>query len=279
MTFFKVATLDNWSWLMRDIMAGQRAMDQPPFAWVMFVIYLVITAFLFLNIFTAIVMDQYDFTARVTSKPRSNGVERQIMTFNHASTISEEWSYLDPKQTDFIDETKVRGLLFKIGPPVGFKPDLPRDRQIRHLRRMELRMTGLSRQVHYVDFFISCAVLRYRLQRKPVTDLDLDKIRGKLSLEIALSFPTMEDPRLEDTGGLLSAVQAINFLQGQYRGLVLRRMRAAGDTEGIINFEENRRKQLERQAEARAREDEEAQRSMQKGKGKDKKKKKKPGKK
>ena len=43
MTFFKVATLDNWSWLMRDIMAGQRAMDQPPFAWVMFVIYLVIT--------------------------------------------------------------------------------------------------------------------------------------------------------------------------------------------------------------------------------------------
>ena len=111
MTFFKVATLDNWSWLMRDIMAGQRAMDQPPFAWVMFVIYLVITAFLFLKIFTAIVMDQYDFTARVTSKPRSNGVERQIMTFNHASTISEEWSYLDPKQTDFIDETKVRGLL------------------------------------------------------------------------------------------------------------------------------------------------------------------------
>jgi hypothetical protein len=42
----------------------------------------------------------------------------------------------------------------------------------------------MSRQVHYVDFFISCCLLRYRQQRKPLGDLDIKKIRGKLSLEI-----------------------------------------------------------------------------------------------
>jgi hypothetical protein len=106
-TLFKVATLDNWVWLMRDIMQAQRSQGVFPFAWIFFFFYLVLTAFLFLNIFTAIVMDQYDFTARVTSKPRSNGLERQIMTFNQASTISEEWSYFDPMKTGFVDAYKV----------------------------------------------------------------------------------------------------------------------------------------------------------------------------
>jgi hypothetical protein len=68
-------------------------------------------------------------------------VQRQIMTFTQASTISEEWSYIDPFQTDFIDEVKVRKLLFKIGPPIGFTPGSDRAKQLRHLRRMELRMT------------------------------------------------------------------------------------------------------------------------------------------
>ena len=266
-TLFKVATLDNWSWLMRDLMAGQRSQGTFPFAWVYFVFYLIVTAFLFLNIFTAIVMDQYSFTARVTSKPGSNGLERQIMTFNHASTISEEWSYLDPQKTDFIDAFRVRKLLFSIGPPVGFAPDLHKARQLRHLRRMELRTTGLSQQVHYVDFFLSCALLRYRAQRKPLGDLDLNTIRGKLSLEILLAFPTIGDARLQDTGGLLSANQAVNYLQGQYRGLVLRRLMAKGDIDAIMAYDDNRLLQQQRRDERRAAEDEEAQRAAQKSKG------------
>ena len=52
---------------MRDVMKYQTSEGVPPFAWAFFVLYLIVTAFLFLNIFTAIVMDQYDFTARVTS--------------------------------------------------------------------------------------------------------------------------------------------------------------------------------------------------------------------
>ena len=261
---FKVATLDNWTWLMRDVMAWQTASGQPPFAWAFFVLYLIVTAFLFLNIFTAIVMDQYDFTARVTSPPRSNGVERQIMTFNQASTLSEEWGFLDPNRTDFIDEWHIRDLLSRIGPPIGFPPDADRARQLRHLRRLELRMTGTSRQVHYVDFFISCAVLRYRQQWKPILDLDLSKIKGKLALELQLSFPTIMDRRLDDTGGLISAVQALYYLQGHYRGLQLRRMRNRGDWEAIRNYTTNRLEALERQAEKRQKEDED---SLKKAKG------------
>jgi hypothetical protein len=95
---------------------------------------------------------RYDFTARVTSKARANGVQRQIMTFTQASTISEEWSYIDPFQTDFIDEVKVRKLLFKIGPPIGFTPGSDRAKQLRHLRRMELRMT-VKREKKKEKFF------------------------------------------------------------------------------------------------------------------------------
>jgi len=271
---FQVATLDGWTRLMRDVMAGEQHLGNSPWAWAFFVIYLIVTAFLFLNIFTAIVMDQYDFTARVTSKPRANGVQRQIMTFNQASTISEEWSFMDPHKTDFIDEVKVRQLLSKVGPPIGFAPGSDRAKQLRHLRRMELRMTGMSRQVHYVDFFISCVLIRYRQQRKPISDIDIMKIRGKLALEIELAFPSIKDTRLDDTGGLISAVQACQFLQSQYRGLILRRMMAAGDKEGVLNHTENRQKQLEKQAENLLKEIEEANKAAKKQQGKDKKSKK-----
>jgi len=329
MSLFKVATLDNWTWFMRDVMQGQRQLDESPTAWIFFTLYLVITAFLFLNIFTAIVMDQcvlctrarsrktgqplsslclvwggvgqmlpshsqrlvrglvlsrYDFMARVTSKPRSNGLERQIMTFNQAATVSEEWSYLDPWATGFIDQHKCRKLLSTIGAPLGFREGLSKSLQLRHMRRMELRMTGQSQQVHYVDFFISLAVLRYRLQRKPLPELDLAKVRGKLALEILLAFPSINDKRLTDTGGLLSAVQAVNYIQGQYRGRILRKMMANGDKDGVLNYNENRAKQLERQMEARLKEDEDAKKAQlkdaqaskdkkKKGRGKDKKKK------
>ena len=53
-------------------------------------------------------------------------------------------------------------------------------------------MTGTSRQVHYVDFFICCAVLRYRQQCKPLLDLDLSKLKGKLSLALQLAFPVSQ---------------------------------------------------------------------------------------
>mmetsp|Transcript_16657 Transcript_16657/g.38548 ORF Transcript_16657/g.38548 Transcript_16657/m.38548 type:complete len:616 (-) Transcript_16657:289-2136(-) len=269
---FKVATLDNWTWLMRDVMQGQRKyLGSFPYAWVFFVLYLIITAFLFLNIFTAIVMDQYAFTARVTSKPGTNGLPRQIMTFNQASTISEEWSYMDPKKTDFIDDFRIRKLLAKIGAPVGFREGADRAIQVRHLRRMELRMTNHSRQVHYVDFFISCAVMRYRTSRKPIADIDMTALRGKLTLEIEMKFPTINDERLLDSGGLLSAVQALEYLQSLYRGRIIKKMKAKGDWEGIKNYSENRIHQLEQQALKRQQEEEEANRKNSKSKGKDKK--------
>jgi len=250
-TMFKVATLDGWCWIMRDVMFMQRQRGEDANAWIFFILYLTVSAFMTLNIFAVIFLDQYSFTARVTSKPRSNGLPRQILTFHQASHISEEWSYMDPQKTGFIDASKVRQLLFNIGPPVGFAPDLNKARQVRFLRRMELRMTGRSQQVHYVDFFLSCAVLRYRMQRKPTAELNLSKIRGKLSLKVALAFPSIYDPRLNDTDGLLAAVQALSYLQGHYRGLILRRMRAKGDFEGIKNFEANREKQIAQQLERR----------------------------
>jgi len=248
-TMFKVATLDGWCWIMRDVMFMQRQRGEYANAWMFFILYLTISAFMTLNIFAVIFLDQYSFTARVTSKPRSNGLPRQILTFHQASHVSEEWSYMDPQKTGFIDASKVRQLLFNIGPPVGFAPDLNKARQVRFLRRMELRMTGRSQQVNYVDFFLSCAVLRYRMQRKPTAELDLSKIRGKLSLKVALAFPSIDDPRLNDTDGLLAAVQALSCLQGHYLGLILRRMRAKGDFEGIKNFEANRGKQIQQQLE------------------------------
>jgi hypothetical protein len=55
---FQVATLDGWVRLMRDVIRGEEYMGGTPIAWIFFGVYLTITAFLFLNIFTAIVMDQ-----------------------------------------------------------------------------------------------------------------------------------------------------------------------------------------------------------------------------
>mmetsp|Transcript_59808 Transcript_59808/g.135318 ORF Transcript_59808/g.135318 Transcript_59808/m.135318 type:complete len:1220 (-) Transcript_59808:205-3864(-) len=262
---FKIATLDNWTWLMRDMMQAQRQVGETPSAWIFFLTYIFITAFLFLNIFTATVMEQYAFTARVTSKPR-NGVSKQILTFGEATKIAEEWAYLDPRRSGFVDELALRELLFRIGPPVGFKPDANRAMRLRHLRRMELRMTNTSREVHYVDFFLSCVVLRYRAQRKPVADLNLGAVRGKLVLSIGGAFPSINDPRIEDSMGCVVAVQAMEHMQAQYRAKILRRAFRAKDYEKILNATLVREAQITRRLEMEKREQEDALKASKKGK-------------
>ena len=46
-------------------------------------------------------------------------------------------------------------------------------------------------------------------------------------------FPTIKDPELQFTTGMVAAYYALIFLQGQYRGLQLRRMRQRGDVEAL----------------------------------------------
>jgi hypothetical protein len=43
---------------MRDIMLAESSTGLYPIAWVFFIVYLVVTSFIFLNVLTAIVLDQ-----------------------------------------------------------------------------------------------------------------------------------------------------------------------------------------------------------------------------
>merc|ERR1711871_606557 len=273
-TLLKVATLDDWSWLMHDMMESYW------YVWMYFFFYLVIISFLFLNIFTAIVMDQYEFTSRVTSAPYENGLERQILTFDQASAIAEEWSYLDPNKTQFVRADKVRNLFRSIPAPIGYpgdqKDSSAKARELRHLRRMELRMTEDGR-VSYVDLFLSCVILRYRQQRKPIIDLSMERVEGKTTLLIQRYFPTIKDPELQFTTGMVSAYYALTFLQSHYLGLQLRRMRKKGDVDALQNYSKNREDAKAAQEIKRAKED--AINDKAQAKGKKEKKKKKGGKK
>ena len=70
-------------------------------------------------------------------------------------------------------------------------------------------------------------------QRKPIVDLSMERVEGKTTLLIQRYFPTIKDPELQFTTGMVAAYFALTFLQGQYRGLQLRRMRQKGDVEAL----------------------------------------------
>ena len=250
-TLLRVATLDNWTWLMHDIVEAGH-----PEASFIFIIFIIVAALLFLNLFTAIVMDQYEFTSRVTSPPLPNGTERQIITFSQASSIAEEWSWVDPHMQSYCDMDKIQKLLSRLEAPIGFGKNCPKHLQLRHLRKMELRMSE-RRRVHYVDFFISCIILRYKQQKKPMSDLNLAGVDGNIAISIQTAFPTISDAEVFSTAGLMSANYAITFLQSQYRGLQLRRLRSAGDVEAIQNYSARIADAMLRQEAERKKKDEE----------------------
>jgi hypothetical protein len=75
-----------------------------------FITFIFLSMFLFLNLFVAVIMDNFDYLTRDSS----------ILGAHHLEDFVQAWSVVDPTGTGRIHHKKVLEMLMQIEPPLGF---------------------------------------------------------------------------------------------------------------------------------------------------------------
>jgi len=123
LVLFRSATGEAWQEIMLDCVPGENApCDEASddagkeggcgsyVAYPYFISFFVVCAFLVLNLFVAVIMDNFDYLTRDWS----------ILGPHHLSEFVHLWSEYDPDAKGFIKHVDVVTLLRKISPPLGF---------------------------------------------------------------------------------------------------------------------------------------------------------------
>nr|AAO83841.1 voltage-dependent non-L-type calcium channel alpha-1 subunit isoform A [Lymnaea stagnalis] len=141
---FRCATGEAWQQIMQSCLAGQPCDpesirdDDPPdmaesgcgtnIAYMYFVSFIFLCSFLMLNLFVAVIMDNFDYLTRDSS----------ILGPHHLDEYVRVWSMYDPKATGRIHYTDMYEMLRNMEPPVGFGKKCPYKLAYRKLIRMNM---------------------------------------------------------------------------------------------------------------------------------------------
>jgi len=128
LVLFRSATGEAWQEIMLDCVPSETAICDPEsedagkeggcgsyVAYPYFCSFFIICAFLVLNLFVAVIMDNFDYLTRDWS----------ILGPHHLSEFVHLWSEYDPDAKGFIKHVDVVTLLRKISPPLGFRKLCP----------------------------------------------------------------------------------------------------------------------------------------------------------
>lgn len=133
LTLFRMSTGEDWNCIMHDCMDESKGGTM--FAWAFFISFVVLVTFITLNLFIAVILDNFshisadqkeeeDCTVRYTHTHTNTHAFVQILivvAFSEEAlhAFREAWSFYDPKATRYIDSTDLFSLLTHIEPPLG----------------------------------------------------------------------------------------------------------------------------------------------------------------
>jgi hypothetical protein len=80
-------------------------------AYIFFVSYMLIIAFVFINLFIAVILEGFE---------QSEMIENSMMNTEHMNIFKKAWVKLDPLGSGFITTLELRPLLGSMPPPLGF---------------------------------------------------------------------------------------------------------------------------------------------------------------
>jgi len=108
------------------------------FAYLYFCSFVFLSSFLMLNLFVAVIMDNFDYLTRDSS----------ILGAHHLDEFLRAWSEYDPDGTGQLEFTKMFEMLRLMSPPVGFGTKCPSKLAYKRLIRMNMPIDD-KRQVHF----------------------------------------------------------------------------------------------------------------------------------
>ncbi|XP_065647840.1 voltage-dependent N-type calcium channel subunit alpha-1B isoform X3 [Hydra vulgaris] len=137
---FRCSTGDNWSAIMYACYASAKCDDiytlktkniacgHTGLAILYFTSYIFFCMFLLLNLFVAVIMDNFEYLTRDTS----------ILGPHHIDEFIRCWSEFDPQASGTISHNKLYGMMCYLSPPIGFGHKCPKVVAYKRLIRMNM---------------------------------------------------------------------------------------------------------------------------------------------
>ncbi|TPP65882.1 Voltage-dependent calcium channel type A subunit alpha-1, partial [Fasciola gigantica] len=131
--FFSCATGENWQEIMLDCTAGRECESAgdtcgSTFTYPYFITFYFLCSFLMLNLFVAVIMDNFDYLTRDSS----------ILGPHHLDEFVRVWAEYDPEAKGLIHHKEMYEMLRNMEPPVGFGKNCPCRLAYRKLVRMNM---------------------------------------------------------------------------------------------------------------------------------------------
>uniref|UniRef100_A0A914Y1L2 Voltage-dependent calcium channel alpha-1 subunit IQ domain-containing protein n=1 Tax=Panagrolaimus superbus TaxID=310955 RepID=A0A914Y1L2_9BILA len=126
-----------------------------------FTSFVFLSSFLMLNLFVAVIMDNFDYLTRDSS----------ILGPHHLDEFIREWAEHDPSATGRIHYTDMYEMLRHITPPVGFGKKCPYRLAYKHLIRMNMPVAE-NGTVHFTTTLFALIRESLSIKMRPVEEMD-----------------------------------------------------------------------------------------------------------
>jgi hypothetical protein len=165
-------------------MSTQKAKCGSDFAYAYFCSFIFLCSFLMLNLFVAVIMDNFDYLTRDSS----------ILGAHHLDEYIRAWADIDPTGIGKVNYKEVYKLLLNMEPPVGFGKKCPKVLAYRRLIRMNMPVAD-DGTVHFTTTLF--ALIRESLEIKPRShDEHTDKADDELKETIKKIWPIQSTKKL-----------------------------------------------------------------------------------
>ncbi|XP_060663673.1 LOW QUALITY PROTEIN: voltage-dependent calcium channel type A subunit alpha-1 [Drosophila nasuta] len=186
MLLFRCATGEAWSNIMLACLKGKACDDDAEkgageycgstLAYAYFVSFIFFCSFLMLNLFVAVIMDNFDYLTRDSS----------ILGAHHLDEFVRIWAEYDPNATGRIHYTEMYDMLKNMDPPLGFGNKCPNRLAYKKLIRMNMPLDDELRVQFTTTLF---ALIRENLSIKMRAPEEMDQADMELRETITNIWP------------------------------------------------------------------------------------------
>uniref|UniRef100_A0A8B9ID53 Voltage-dependent N-type calcium channel subunit alpha n=1 Tax=Anser brachyrhynchus TaxID=132585 RepID=A0A8B9ID53_9AVES len=195
MLLFRSATGEAWHEIMLSCLSS-RACDPlsgltknecgSDFAYFYFVSFIFLCSFLMLNLFVAVIMDNFEYLTRDSS----------ILGPHHLDEFVRVWAEYDPAACGRISYTDMYEMLRHMSPPLGLGKKCPARVAYKRLVRMNMPISPEDLTVHFTSTLM--ALIRTALEIKLATGgVKQHQCDAELRKEISLVWPNLSQKTLD----------------------------------------------------------------------------------
>ncbi|KAJ8734234.1 hypothetical protein PYW07_014785 [Mythimna separata] len=194
MLLFRCATGESWPNIMLacrkpakcDIAAGKSSNEEcgSTLAYAYFVSFIFFCSFLMLNLFVAVIMDNFDYLTRDSS----------ILGAHHLDEFVRIWAEYDPNATGKIHYTEMYDMLKNMDPPLGFGNKCPNRLAYKKLIRMNMPLDDEGKVNFTTTLF---ALIRENLNIKMRSPEEMDQADEELRETITHIWPLQAKKMLD----------------------------------------------------------------------------------